>query len=81
MRCLPWALPMTDRAPAPRKPRRKAAAAAIATRAARDAIPPMALPQLIVGIGASAGGLDAFRSFFAHTPADSGCSFVLVQHL
>ena len=38
-------------------------------------------PQLIVGIGASAGGLEAFRSFFAAMPADSGMAFVLVQHL
>ena len=36
---------------------------------------------MIVGIGASAGGLDAFKSFFAATPADSGMAFVLVQHL
>ncbi|WP_375450720.1 chemotaxis protein CheB [uncultured Devosia sp.] len=38
-------------------------------------------PGLIVGIGASAGGLEAFREFFAHLPADSGMAFVLVQHL
>jgi len=37
--------------------------------------------HLIVGIGASAGGLDAFRSFFSEMPADSGMAFVLVQHL
>ena len=37
--------------------------------------------HLIVGIGASAGGLDAFRSFFAAMPVDSGMAFVLVQHL
>ena len=36
---------------------------------------------LIVGIGASAGGLDAFKSFFANTAADTGMGFVLVQHL
>jgi two-component system CheB/CheR fusion protein len=36
---------------------------------------------LTVGIGASAGGLDAFKSFFAATPADTGMAFVLVQHL
>lgn len=35
----------------------------------------------IVGIGASAGGLDAFKSFFQATPPDSGMAFVLVQHL
>src|SRR5665213_458170 len=37
--------------------------------------------HLIVGIGASAGGLDAFRSFFSKMPTDSGMAFVLVQHL
>lgn len=39
------------------------------------------LQPLIVGIGASAGGLEAFKSFFAHMPDDSGLAFVLVQHL
>ncbi|WP_426028026.1 CheR family methyltransferase [Brevundimonas sp. TWP2-3-4b2] len=37
--------------------------------------------HLIVGIGASAGGLDAFRAFFSLMPVDSGMAFVLVQHL
>ena len=37
--------------------------------------------SLIVGIGASAGGLDAFKSFFGNAPADTGMAFVLVQHL
>ena len=36
---------------------------------------------LIVGIGASAGGLEAFKIFFEHLPQDSGMAFVLVQHL
>ncbi|MBE1161564.1 chemotaxis protein CheB [Dyella acidiphila] len=40
-----------------------------------------AYPPLIVGIGASAGGLEAFRSFFAHMPANDDFAFVLVQHL
>ncbi|MGH6947318.1 MAG: chemotaxis protein CheB, partial [Kiloniellales bacterium] len=40
-----------------------------------------AAPLLVVGIGASAGGLAAFETFFAHMPADSGMAFVLVQHL
>lgn len=35
----------------------------------------------IVGIGASAGGLEAFRAFFSPLPADSGMAFVLIQHL
>src|SRR6187200_3087382 len=36
---------------------------------------------LIVGIGASAGGLAAFNSFLANMPAQPGMGFVLVQHL
>ena len=35
----------------------------------------------IVGIGASAGGLEAFEEFFRNTPTDIGMAFVLVQHL
>lgn len=35
----------------------------------------------IVGIGASAGGLEAFESFFTAMPADSGMAFVLISHL
>ena len=34
-----------------------------------------------MGIGASAGGLAAFKTFLDHMPSDSGMSFVLVQHL
>ncbi|MGI8840059.1 MAG: CheR family methyltransferase [Caulobacteraceae bacterium] len=36
---------------------------------------------LIVGIGASAGGLDAFKSFLANATPGGGVAFVLVQHL
>lgn len=39
------------------------------------------LPFPVVGMGASAGGLDAFKQFFSAMPADSGMAFVLVQHL
>jgi len=35
----------------------------------------------IVGIGASAGGLEAFEQFFRACPADTGIGFVLVPHL
>ena len=41
----------------------------------------MAKPRLVVGIGASAGGLDAFKAFFSHMPPASGMAFVVVQHL
>jgi two-component system CheB/CheR fusion protein len=35
----------------------------------------------IVGIGASAGGLEALEQFFSNMPPDSGIAFVIVQHL
>jgi len=39
------------------------------------------LPSHYVGIGASAGGLEAIESFFKHMPARSGLAFIVVQHL
>lgn len=36
---------------------------------------------LIVGVGASAGGLDAFTQLLHALPTDTGMAFVLVQHL
>lgn len=36
---------------------------------------------VIVGIGASAGGLEALLSFLANVPADSGLGFVVIQHM
>ena len=38
-------------------------------------------PFPIVGVGASAGGLEAFNILLAALPADTGMAFVLVQHL
>ncbi len=35
----------------------------------------------VVGIGASAGGLDAFRQLLSDLPNDTGMAFVLIQHL
>ncbi len=35
----------------------------------------------IVGVGASAGGLEAFTQLLKALPADTGMAFVLVQHL
>ena len=35
----------------------------------------------IVGIGASAGGLEALEQFLRHVPEKSGLAFVIVQHL
>ena len=36
---------------------------------------------LVVGIGASAGGLEACRNFLGALPSDIGMAFILVQHL
>lgn len=35
----------------------------------------------VVGIGASAGGLNALKEFFEHLSNDSGAAFVVIQHL
>ena len=46
------------------------------------AAPPRAgKPFPIVGIGASAGGLEALELFLQHVPAGSGMAYVIVQHL
>jgi two-component system CheB/CheR fusion protein len=68
--------------------------AAIARRAARtrassrspaaktEAAPqPGERPLVVVGIGASAGGLEAFSQLLGALPEDTGMAFVLVQHL
>lgn len=49
---------------------------------AADRKPPILESSLtVVGIGASAGGLDALKRFFSAMPADSGMAFVVVPHL
>jgi len=49
------------------------------------AVPPLASEATarlrVVGIGASAGGLDASRKLIGALPANSGMAFILVQHL
>ncbi len=40
---------------------------------------PLSFP--IVGVGASAGGLEAFTELLKHLPTNTGMGFVLVQHL
>ena len=39
------------------------------------------LPFPVVGVGASAGGVEALSSFFRATPPESGIAFVVIQHL
>jgi two-component system CheB/CheR fusion protein len=36
---------------------------------------------LVVGIGASAGGLEAIEQFLSHVPTPTGAAFVVIQHL
>ena len=38
-------------------------------------------PSFVVGIGASAGGLEALERFFKAMPVDTGMAFVVIQHL
>ena len=45
-----------------------------------EGLPPRPGPP-VAGMGASAGGLDAFKKFFTVMPADSGVAFVLIPHL
>lgn len=35
----------------------------------------------VVGVGASAGGLEALEGFFSHAPANTNMAFVIIQHL
>ena len=58
----------------------------VRTRSNGSALPVGGSPRgpddfLIVGIGASAGGLDACRKLVESLPARSGMAFILVQHL
>ena len=48
---------------------------------AENAQPPVKDQFPIVGIGASAGGLEALEQFFQNMPPKSGLAFVVIQHL
>jgi chemotaxis response regulator CheB len=36
---------------------------------------------IVVGIGASAGGVQALQEFFKHVPVDSGMAYAVILHL
>jgi chemotaxis methyl-accepting protein methylase len=66
--------------------KRKSAAKHRQKKPASAALPkapssPTSVAFPIVGIGASAGGLEALEQFLGHVPVDSGMAFVVVQHL
>jgi two-component system CheB/CheR fusion protein len=46
-----------------------------------EALPSSQAPFPVVGIGASAGGLEAFTHLFEHLPATTGMAYVIIQHL
>jgi two-component system CheB/CheR fusion protein len=47
----------------------------------RTDVQPSDLTFPVVGIGASAGGFQAIKTFFEHMPKDNGMAFVIVLHL
>jgi two-component system, chemotaxis family, CheB/CheR fusion protein len=49
--------------------------------AAPEADSPESEARPVVGLGASAGGIDALRELLGQLPADTGMAFVVVQHL
>src|SRR5215470_6133185 len=61
-----------------RKAQAGAARSAAASKPAKQTNP---RPNSIVGVGASAGGLEAFEQLLAALAEDTGMAFVLVQHL
>jgi two-component system CheB/CheR fusion protein len=63
---------------APPKPAARRPSSRVLTLRHSDSPTP---PFPVVGIGASAGGLEAFTALLKHLPLDTGLGFVLVQHL
>ena len=63
------------------KDRRPAKRPAEGSRAAGAADPNLVSAFPVVGIGASAGGLEAFTQLLSCLPTDTGMAFVLIQHL
>src|SRR4051812_2717597 len=71
--------------------RRKPKSTAVYKRAGTKAYKPAVVASIprrrpvgsfyVVGLGASAGGLEALRDFFAAVPGESGAAFVVIQHL
>lgn len=65
----------------PNKPRGKSPRRAGSAASQVAATPPDSLPTHVVGIGASAGGLEALESFFDNMPSTTNLAFIVVQHL
>lgn len=67
---------MEKKPTSPRRPKKTAIAVPAETSA-----PPPSVAFPIIGIGASAGGLEALEQFMGCVPAGCGMAFVVVQHL
>ncbi len=68
--------------PSPRPGVTASRSAALLAASPKATSPPIADNQLpVVGVGASAGGLEAFRQLLKALPIDTGMAYVLVQHL
>jgi two-component system CheB/CheR fusion protein len=63
------------------KSRRRLKKRSDATADARTPAAKAGRPFRIIGIGTSAGGLDALEHFLHHVPRNNGLAFVIVQHL
>ena len=70
---------MARRTTKPKLDRKTASSPAKNAKAKAVSDPAGAVP--VVGLGASAGGLQAYGAFLDATPADTGAAFVLVHHL
>lgn len=46
-----------------------------------EVFPVKVTPHCVVGIGASAGGLEALQQFLTFLPSNTGMAFVIIQHL
>src|SRR5262245_59794109 len=74
------------RKPTARRPKTRTKAATASQKGRRASVPVPATsgdvrPPVIVGIGASAGGLEAFTTLLRTLPADPNLAVVFVQHL
>ncbi len=67
---------MKRKSPPARRRKKSATASSLET-----AVSPVSRSFPIVGIGASAGGLEALEHFLSRVPPSSGMAFVIVQHL
>lgn len=78
----------TDHVTKPTKPKpRKSSASAGRAKSAKQANSDKTAtgmikkPSFVVGVGASAGGLEALEEFFRAIPEDNDIAFVVIQHL